>query len=87
MVTSDSAFAPSPSTKEFLLRVISSAFLDRLLHKGKEASFPERSSLGNRYLAGLITIPHGPSPALMVAITLLVLKSITETSFDSPFAV
>ena len=32
-------------------------------------------------------MPQGPSPALMVVITLFVLVSMTETSFETPFAV
>jgi hypothetical protein len=34
-----------------------------------------------------IAIPQGPSPALMVVITLSALVSMTETSFDRPLAV
>lgn len=34
-----------------------------------------------------MAIPHGPSPALIVRITVLLVASITDTSFDNPFSV
>ena len=34
----------------------------------------------------LTAIPHGPSPAFIVATTVLLATSITDTSFDRPLA-
>ena len=39
------------------------------------------------YFVAHTAMPHGPSPALIVVITLFVLVSMTVTSFDRPLAV